>query len=185
MSREYFLSPASEKNNRAPYKRLEETVVDGFSASDLERYTNKICETPARIWGFREGNKAFWQRMHRGDVILFYTGDEYRYAGRVQRTERNQDLAEEIWGRLEQSLGGDLIYDFEPWPYLVFLQNLRKLSLQSAHLHELLGYKQNHIVGTTRITDERKGGVKQEYGSMAALIVAHTVKKYWDEENQR
>lgn len=182
MTREYFLSPASKKNNSAPYRRLEETVVSGFSPSDLSQYTDVQLTEPARIWGFREGSKSFWQQMDKGDVVLFYTGGEYEYAARIQTTERNKNLAVEIWGRLAESLGGDLLGDLEPWPYLVYLQNLRKLSLQSAHLHDLLEFERDHIVGTTRVIDSRKSHVKQEYGSMAALIVKHTVEKNYKPE---
>jgi hypothetical protein len=182
MTLDYFLSPASKKHNSAPYQRLEKTVVSGFSASDLSKHIDRNLTRPVRVWGFREGNKAFWRQMDKGDVILFYTGDEYEYAARVQQTERNQDFAEEVWGRLEQTLGGDLLGDSEPWPYLVFLQKLRKLTLQSSHLHRLIEYKQDHIVSTTRVTADRKRRVKEEYGSMAALVTEHTVKKYWEDK---
>ena len=180
MSREYFLSPASKKGNESPFLRLQETVCSGFPPNELSQYTNVPLTNPVRVWGYRDGSKATWQQMDTGDTILFYTGDGYEYAARIRAKEQNNTLARKVWGLLEQGLGGDLDGDLEPWPNLVYLQNLRKLALPSAHLHDLLGYKQNHIPGIRRVLHERQGPVKQKYGSMDRLIVTFTREKYFD-----
>jgi len=145
MSHEYFLSPASKFNNGGPFKRLKQTVVDGLPHDDLSQYTEVPLLDRVRVWGYRDGSRPTWNKMNTGDVILFYTGDGYEYAARIRATEQNNELAKRIWGLLEESLGGDLVGDFEPWPNLVYLQNLRKLALPSSHLHELFRYDNDYI----------------------------------------
>lgn len=58
-------------------------------------------DSPVRVWGIRStrGNKYVWEKIRRGDVILFSSNNQCFAKGMVLQTVQNADEAERLWGK--------------------------------------------------------------------------------------
>ena len=149
---EIFL--AATANSPAP-ENIERTLVNGVSKARYQQHSSYKGDDPTPIWGIRE-NKAemFGDSMETGDLLLFYTGTDkdgfqgYTYLATIQDAEWNLSLAQDIWVDENGEPGVE-------WPFIIYLSNLRKVNIPSERLHTDIGYKQMHLQGFTRITQER------------------------------
>jgi hypothetical protein len=102
------------------------------------------------LWAVKETLVGYWERCEPGDLLLFYNGGIFRYSGEVAfrypttadpaQLQVSSRLAETVWGR-------DV--DGRTWPYLIFLKNVREISLPLEEFNRATGYKFKAVAGFT------------------------------------
>jgi hypothetical protein len=150
---EIFLAAAA--NSPAP-ENIRRTLEGGVARARYSQYTEYFGNDPMPIWGITDGKaENYADKIHEGDILLFYTGDNdrtgnkrYTLMATVQHTEWNGDIARAIWVDKDGNPGVD-------WPYIIYLTDLRQVSISSRRLHDDLGYSPSHLQDFRRVRDER------------------------------
>ena len=143
---------------------FERRVLGQVPRSKYESYTDRDLGEQARIWGYRDKGKGTWRQLSEGDYLLFYPGDKtYRYAARISGKEHNPDLGSSLFETPDQ-----------PFEYVVFLDSLYDISLDSEVLHkEYAGYKIGHPVRSQSFNDQAYDEILSRYESIEQYIEAH------------
>lgn len=88
----------------------------------------------ARVGGVRKGRsdrqKRQWNKLERGDVVLFAEGDTVFLSGTVTYTLQSKELARELWGEDEQGFVAECIY---------FLDELNRQRIPRQTINRLCG----------------------------------------------
>ncbi len=156
-----FLAPCSNEHAQA---HLADTVLDGV---DVDQYRDLV---PAQfsgkipIWGTGEGNENTVRQMEQGDIILFYVGDNvYSHMARIRKTEWNPDLDAALWTPYQNNLRKE---NSDSWPWIMYLDAVTPVNIDSSQLHSKLGYSRNYVLGLQRVDEDRLSG----YDSIGDLI---------------
>lgn len=157
------LFPVGIKANDAR-ANFKQRVLGQVSRSIYEPHTDRDLGDQVRIWGYREKGKGTWRQLSEGDYLLFYPGDKtYRYAARISGTEHNPELGGALFDTPDQ-----------PFEYVVFLDSLHEISLDSDVLHkEYAGYKIGHPVKSQPFNDQTYEEILSRYESVGQYIEAH------------
>lgn len=135
---------------------IERTIVRGVTADCYQPHVEYVGDDPTPLWGITAGNAAsYGDDIDEGDLFLFYTGLDYEtspqteerwytYLATVQDTAESQTLGREIWDQ-----------DEKPWLCIIFLSDVKRVRISSGHLHDELGYKDDHVQNFRRITEKR------------------------------
>jgi len=117
-----------------------------------------------RYWGSQPGpnNVHTFKQLEIGDEILFYRGGKYVALATVAYTTVNQALARHTWE--EDKKSGDT------WELIYFLTDVKLLSLETAMLNEQWGMKGGHVMGFSKLNDERVQPFLKEHGSVARFL---------------
>jgi len=145
---------------------FQTTVLNGVPQSTYQDHTNERLDNPAKIWGYRERGKGTWKQLEPGDYLLFYPGDwEYRYAARISRKERNQNLGTDIFQTPD-----------EPFEYIVYLDTLFEVSIDSRELHiDFADYNIGHPVRSQPFNDRTYDIIQDRYGSVEGYLSSRRV----------
>ena len=97
-------------------KRFKQFVETGVKLKHVAG-----VDSPVRVWGIRStrGNKDVWEKIRRGDVILFSSNNQCFAKGMVLQTVQNADEAERLWGK-----DGEPVRDL-----LIMLENVAAMQL--------------------------------------------------------
>lgn len=105
----------------------------------------------ARIGGVRRGRrdrqKRQWNKLERGDVVLFMKEDTVFLSGTVTYTLQSAELAQEIWGTDSKGRLAECIY---------FLGELSKRRIPRATINRLCGYDRAREWDGFSVQTERK-----------------------------
>lgn len=145
-------------------KNFERRVRDQVSKSDYQKYTDRELGNQVRIWGYRDKGKGTWRQLSEGDYLLFYPGDlEYKYAARIAGTDQNTEFGNALFETPD-----------EPFEYIVFLDSLHEISLDSEVLHKkYAGYKIGYPVKSQPFNDKAYEEILSRYDSVKAYIQTH------------
>ena len=139
-------------------KHIKRSVIDGVRLQELDLQDRTLLDSiraeygssPIKLWAVKETLVGYWERCEPGDLLLFYNGGIFRYSGEVAfryptvadppQLQVSSRLAETVWGR-------DV--DGRTWPYLIFLKNVREISLPLEEFNRATGYKFKAVAGFT------------------------------------
>ncbi|WP_226007970.1 hypothetical protein [Natrinema salinisoli] len=62
----------------------------------------------------------------------------------------------------------------EPWPFVIYLDRVRRIDLPAEELHEALGYSMEYPQGFMRPTDERFETLRAKHGSVRSFLDSYT-----------
>jgi predicted restriction endonuclease len=143
---------------------FDRRVLGQVPHSKYDQHTDQDLGDQARIWGYRDKGKGTWRQLSEGDYLLFYPGNKtYKYAARISGKEHNPDLGSALFETPD-----------EPFEYVVFLDSLYHISLDSEVLHEeYAGYKIGHPVKSQSFNDRAYKEILSRYESVEKYIEAH------------
>lgn len=164
-----FLAPCSREHKDETYENFERSVLNGVSPVDHPEIATTGFSEVVSVWGVVSGNQSTWERLNPGDVILFYTKSKtYTHLAEVIATEENQRLGESLWETYD---GNRLVNNLdEPWPYVIYLSNIQRVSIPSPDLHNELGYSTFYPQSFMRPADERQEQIIKIYGSLHEFL---------------
>lgn len=117
-------------------------------ASELKTLTGK-SEVP--MWGVTPGksdvNRSKWNRVQRGDVVLFAREGAIRYSAVVITKEHSRPLATKLWNSDGEG---------NTWEYLYFLGELAEHNIPMSNFNAAAGYAPNFVVQGFNVLDEEK-----------------------------
>lgn len=146
--------------NKLAQEHFQKTITHTVSLKRIEPYlSNKEFEQLQRIysdegafvWGVQDGkggkNKRLWEKVKRGDVVLFSKNKKIFKKGIVTFTISNFDLAAELWSINEKN---------ETWKNMYFVDELVNLDIEYESFNKVAGYKEgNNIQCFSYLNDEK------------------------------
>jgi hypothetical protein len=146
------------------YPEFEKTVenpIDIYSCSFSSRITKELDNPEnVRVWGVKESNmnKKFYDRLEKGDILLFYNSGKYIYHGEVGEKFQSQEISKQYWENIPASL-------------LYSVNNLTPLDLPKEVLNRACDYKENYQPQAISIVDNKPvWKLEQEHGSIENLL---------------
>jgi hypothetical protein len=174
-----FLAPRSGKQS---FENFQKTIENGYKKKDIESSLSdedrKALEgrETLYIWGNRPGGKAPWEDMNKGDYVFFYQQGRITWIGQLLYKTHNKELADKLWGKYVK---GDEVESYE---YVYFLENLRKVNMDYAHMKELAGYNPKAVVyGFQSYREEGIQNIEAQYGSIEEFIESHSNEETTDD----
>jgi len=141
-----FLSPVSSD---ALFNNYKNSVVNGFSSdvfskfSSSEKYQSDLINNETiRLWGIREAKITPFNKVSKGDLILFYHKGFIVGKSTIIFKDKNQKLSENIWGVAFKSFSGITEY----WENIVFLNNFEKVNIDYQMLIKYAGFSEKASV---------------------------------------
>lgn len=129
--------PMSEKN-------LEKTLYSPVILSELQALADTDLAQElaltfpgdmARVGGIKRGKDDAqlheWEKLERGDVVLFMREEEVFLSGTVTHTVQDEALARELWGTDERDRAPECIY---------FIDEMNKQRIPRETINELCGH---------------------------------------------
>lgn len=148
--------------NQAALENFQRTVVDGVSADQLRKYTDRTFETDrVRLWGTKETVRGKWKGVEPGDFLIFYRNGTYEYAAEVIDTEENEPLGRNVWPNHEEG---------SPWICVIYLDEPVDLGVDSSLVHELAGYDIDYPMGFSPLNEMGIGGIRGKFGSVEEFV---------------
>src|SRR3989338_2533203 len=141
----YFLAPRS--GERA-YENHLSTIKHGVP---FERINPHLTEEGRKIlsgreviyaWGNRSAKRASWERMQKGDLILFYANKQFVMSGKVIYKQHSPDLALAMWPPDDKG---------HPWEYTFFLGELKSFEIPLNTFNKVSGYNFQALQGFQEI----------------------------------
>ncbi|MGA9874521.1 MAG: HNH endonuclease [Solirubrobacteraceae bacterium] len=156
-----ILAPAAGKSGSVNFKH---SVIDGVALEEIAGLPAEAKDAAAahvvngavHMWGSRANKNRVWERVRRGDRVLFYTGRRFAAIARVAGKRRDALLADAVWPA-----------DPDSWQNIMFLRDVRPVSLPVSTVGALLGY-------------ERTWRGPQEFYIPAPEAQAHALNSYVD-----
>jgi hypothetical protein len=157
-----YLVPANRKNLEIS---IEKDVSPGLlaphvSKEDLAEIQSRAGMDGIRCWAMTPTNRAYFNAMRPGDMVLLSESGTGRFTHYAQVTSK-----------LESKPFGDALWPFKgerPWELIYFLRNIRRISIPKAELVKKLGYEPGYAVaGTMLVQEERIQEFESAHGSIA------------------
>ncbi|HID17344.1 TPA: hypothetical protein EYP26_03530 [Candidatus Bathyarchaeota archaeon] len=135
--------------------RIEEiNVKDESLKEEISRRYGQIGVV--KLWALKRSLRGRWASIDEGDCVMLYHGGSFVYAAKVAfkypfqadpwQVEVGEALAESVWGRDVKG---------ETWPYLIFLTEVKEISLPLQKLNELTGYRLSYVAGFMKVQEEK------------------------------
>ncbi|WP_372480509.1 AAA family ATPase [Halomicrobium sp. HM KBTZ05] len=148
--------------NSAAQENFQRTVRDGITAERIEQFTDRTLDNdPVRLWGTKQSIEGTWNNIEAGDFLLFYRDGTYEYAAEVLGTERNEQLAKDVWPNYEEG---------SPWLCVIYLDEPVELGVDSSEVHGLAGYDIDYPMGFSPLNEMGIGGLRGKYGSIESFV---------------
>jgi hypothetical protein len=164
-----FFAPRS---NETSYENFQSTITYGVEPSRIlphlspEERQEFGSHSVFYVWGNKETKRPTWEKMNRGDIVLFYAEGEFVYAGVCLFKKHSQPLAKEMWPEDPKAPG---IH----WNCVFFLRDMQKISLPLKKIIQLCNYEEKFVVqGFMPMNATGVAAVEQEFGS-PELFVSH------------
>lgn len=152
-----ILQPAANTESR---KHYNDTIKNPISFDRLSRFLNQeeisrleslYPHKKVLVWGVvpgkNETNIRKWERICRGDVVLFCRNNMIISTATVTHKLHNRDLALDLWST--DSTGNT-------WEYIYFLDELRPQYIPYARMNEAAEYDPNFKVQGFNVLDSEK-----------------------------
>jgi hypothetical protein len=159
-----FLVPAGDPPARMNFERTVRRRIPDRDLDLLDPDLASLARSiPAgvRAWGTKAGegdrHVGTWNRMERGDWVLFSFDGFFPVAARVLARKRSTAMAARLWGE----------DDGETWEYMYLLDEVRQVDIPRLALNERLGYRPgNHVQGFSRVRRD----IDADFGSVEHLL---------------
>ncbi len=154
--RNIFLAPRS---NETAYKNLNSTIKNGVEYDKIkDLLTPEGRETLSKqnkiyAWGCASGLKSRWDKMEKGDYVLFYIKGVFRYVGQIVFKQFSDELSDALWPRKDK-----------PWSCVFFLTDIKQIYIPLKIINELADYKLNRLQGFTVLNKKGNDAIYLKYG---------------------
>lgn len=139
--------------------RLASYCSSDFVESVTDPRTNKV-----HLWGTTAETK--WQSVEPGDIALVYGDGRYQAQATVVGTQRNPELAENLW-----ATDGDSGDTEPPREYLTYLIGVEDIEVDRTEFNRLVDYADGYVPkGFMRVADHRIEVLQDRHGSVEAAI---------------
>lgn len=117
-------------------------------------------------WGSLPGgnNLRTFEQLRSGDEILFYRNGKYVAVAEIEGKMVDPESARRWWGETKDGRTWELIYR---------LCNVKMINVPTGRLNSEFGLKLGHVMGFSKLSDERVQPFLQKYGSVAKFIKEH------------
>lgn len=127
--------------------RFDRTVREPVDLDDFPDHPEALNGAGAvRLWGVEDtsSNRATFEKMAAGDLVLFYAGDTYLGVGQIGTT-------------IEDASGwaGDELWDGEEATLLFTVDDFSGVEVPKAAVNRIFGYGAGYAPGFMRVADER------------------------------
>ena len=152
-----ILQPTS---NKLAAEHFVSTIENYVHISEFEPYvTETFFQTlkefypdgHVRVWGVISGknncNQKKWEKVKKGDIVLFSKKGGVFALGVITATLHNSRLAKYLW----QKDGEE-----QAWECMYFVKNIKKTDMPYEKVNPLLGYKSNFVIQGFTVLDEEK-----------------------------
>lgn len=172
-SPEIFIAPCSREHKTETFEHFQDTVLNGIEIEPYPEMKKAGFDSRVSIWGVVSGNATHWEQLESGDIILFYTkSGVYTHLAEVVETQRNEDIGKRLWTTYD---GNRLVRDLEePWPFLIYLNNVQRIDMPAEDLHSALDYSMEYPQGFMRPTDARQKSLLKKHGSVEKFLEQYT-----------
>jgi hypothetical protein len=160
----------------AAFEHYEKTILNNVNTSSFE--TSEIKKiSNVRMWGAIDRasnhNRSKWEKLKKGDILLFYRDKKYVAQMTLSGTEDNQNIAKMIWGEkvnpdntnVESKSG-------ETWKLIMYAEpdNIKQINIRNEDLNNVLGYKENFMptrtLDFTSVSESRLQELQNKHGSI-------------------
>lgn len=174
-----FLAPRS---NETSYKHFLSTIENGVDFTIVEPHLDdegrKQLQSMGNllVWGNKESKKSSWDRMERGDLVLFYKGRENEeregkivYGGKLLYKQHSRELGLALWPPKPHE---------EAWSCIFFLEDLKPLYIPITEITDLAEYKRNFIVqGFMPLNEQGTRAIIKKFGNIEKFLDHYAFKE--------
>jgi hypothetical protein len=123
---------------------IRESLPDGISDLIESHFPNGNF----RAWGVKPHNASRWDKIRKGDVVLFSASNTFFHRATIVATIRDKNMAESIWG--EDS-------DGKTWECIYILSDNRPSDIPVPDIAvNILGYKEKFRVQRFQVLNEEQ-----------------------------
>lgn len=133
--------------NMVAQRHLAKTVFNPFlltsiasyiGPNDLANLKSIYTDGKVRVWGIKSKNTSRYNKLSRGDLVLFCAHNVISAYGEIDYIIRSPELAMALWGNDK---------DGETWENIYFLSNVKDgINIPKSKVNEALGYERNYNV---------------------------------------
>jgi hypothetical protein len=181
-----FLAPRS---NETSYKNFLSTIESGIDYLIVEPFLEddgrRILSPNNKLfaWGTKEAKRTSWEKMEKGDLVLFYKGKEgdekeskFLYAGKVQYKQFSSELGLAMW---PPKKGED------PWNCVYFLEELTPVYVPISAITSLCeDYHFSIVQGFMPINENAVKNFITKYGTIDEFIKEFRITDLGDETTE-
>lgn len=164
-SREHF---ADTITRPVPLERIERFVDEKTITILNELYPEGVVPVWGVVPGAKQINRKKWEKVSRGDVVLFCRKKHVVDSAVVTSKTHNAPLAEELWGRDPKGA---------TWEYIYFLDEVEGQSIPYELFNGYAGYKPNFVVQGFSVLDEDKSASVLEGLELASEAIFDEVSE--------
>lgn len=156
--RNIFLAPRSNETAYANYissmqgKPLDE-LKPFLTHEDLQQLGQ---DDRYFVWGCQPSMESRWQKMQKGDYVLFYARGKFISYGQLKFKKKSEALALSLWPESKDS--------GKPWSCVFFVENIHEINLPLKAFTDITGYEMKLVQGFMRVTTGLKN-IEAKYGS--------------------
>lgn len=150
------LQPASGPVPQEHYRRTIENPVDLDEIEHLlpsgivGRLRARYPEGKAPLWGAVNGNRAQWDKLEDGDLVLFYRQGEFFATARVtEKTADGHHIATHFWKGDGKKGQFDLLF---------FLENVERARIPWPPIREAMEWSEAAVVQSLTVLNRQQAG---------------------------
>lgn len=169
-----FIAPRSGEQSS---KNFAKTIEGGYKKNELQRFFSpedkeglKDVDT-LMIWGNKPSLKSRWDKMQKGDWVLFYQHGDISFAGKLLYKTHNKAIADELWGPQVGEDGKPV-----SWEYVFFLTDMKPVNKPYKLMADLAGYKGSVVQGFLPFSEEGVKNIITQYGSVDNFLFEKSKK---------
>ena len=173
-----ILQPAGSASAKSHYIDTIENPVDINLIAEYVEIVDldilkQIYNKEAHVWGVTPGtkllNKNKWDKIEKGDTVLFARNNHIISSATVTHKIHNLDLALELWGLDEKN---------ETWEYIFFVDEIKTLNIPYLIFNRAVGYEDNYIIQGFNVLDEDKSSKIFESFNLISNIHLPEINEY-------
>ncbi len=170
-----FIAPRSGEQSS---KNFQKTIEGGYKKSDLIKFFSEEDKNSLKgqeilmIWGNKPSLKSRWEKMKKGDWVLFYQNGFITYVGKLLHKTHNKKLADELWGFQNNKKGTSV-----SWEYVFFLTDLKPVNIPYKVMADLAEYKGSVVQGFLPYSSKGIENITKKDGSIENFFNKYLNKK--------
>ncbi len=153
------------------HDHFKKTIVNDVDTTSLHVDSILKDYPKVRVWGSVNTETQFkkWRNLKKGDLLLFYHDKKYLGSGILEGTEKNSELADNLWGYKDP----DTKQSFE---LVMFMKpsNVFDEDVDSLRVNKLLGYADKFMPTRTLdffpVVKNKTDKLIDEYGSLEKAL---------------
>jgi len=167
-----ILQPASSESSQVHFNNTIsqsislQSISSHLSSTDINQLTILYPNNDIKIWGVAPGvnnvNFNKWNKVQKGDIVLFFKKGGVFAKGIVTCKIRNYNLANQLWGNINSIT----------WECIFFVDEVELLNIGYSDFNQLIGYNPNYVVqGFNILNDELSDLVINTYDFSSSINI--------------